>query len=72
MERCQFTVQYDPNTVHINDQGPAPQQIDPGIVDSETVTGIILPEPIININDSVTETVKTITSVFWQKPWIYY
>lgn len=56
------SVQYDPNTVHINDQGPAPQQIDPEIVDSETVNGIILPEPILNINDSVTKTVKTITS----------
>lgn len=62
------SVQYDPNTVHINDQGPFTQQIDPVIVDSETVTVIILREPIININDSVADTAKTIISVFWQNP----
>jgi hypothetical protein len=58
VKRSNTIVQYYPNTVHINDQGPAPQQIDPGLVDSETVTGIILPEPIININDNVTEKLR--------------
>ena len=57
------TVEYDPNTTtHINDKGPTPVQIDPCIsdIDSDTVSGVLLPEPAVDIRKHVENTVKEV------------
>ena len=43
-----------------NDEGPAPQQSDPGEVDGDTVSGVSLPDPCINIREEVDRVVEEV------------
>jgi hypothetical protein len=47
------TLEYREETQHLNDQGPAVDQIDPGEIQGETVSGVSLPHPNINIKESI-------------------
>ena len=50
---------------HIDDQGPAPQQLDAGEtngIDDLTVSGVILPEPGVNVQANVEEVLNRIVS----------
>ena len=43
-----------------NDEGSAPQQSDPGEVDGDTVSGVNLPDPCINIREKVERVVEEV------------
>ena len=43
-----------------NDEGPAPQQSDPGEVEGDTVSGVSLPDPCINIREEVERVVEEV------------
>jgi hypothetical protein len=47
------TLEYREETQHLNDQGPNVDQIDPGEIQDETVSGVSLPHPNINIKESI-------------------
>ena len=47
------TLEYREETQHLNDQGPAVDQINPGEIQGETVSGVSLPHPNINIKESI-------------------
>ena len=52
-------------TEHVDDQGPAPQQLDDGETDSNddsTVSGIILPEPGVNVQAHVEVAINEVVS----------
>jgi len=52
-------------TEHVDDQGPAPQQLDAGETDSNddlTVSGIILPEPGVNVQVHVEAAINEVVS----------
>ena len=55
------TLEYREETQHLNDQGPAVDQIDPGEIQGETVSGVSLPYPNINIKESIENAVKEIS-----------
>ena len=58
------TVEFS-ETERINDQGPAPQQLDVGEADStddSTVSGIILPEPGVNVRAQVEAAINEVVS----------
>jgi hypothetical protein len=55
------TLEYREETQHLNDQGPAVDQIDPGEIQGETVSGVSLPHPNINIKESIENAVKEIS-----------
>ncbi|CAG2208487.1 unnamed protein product [Mytilus edulis] len=54
------TVEYQANTVHISDNGPAPDQTDPGEVEGLTHSSVILPDPHINIRKKVEDIVSDV------------
>ena len=58
------TVEFS-ETEHSNDQGPAPQQLDAGETDDtddSTVSGVILPEPGVNVQAHVEEAINQLVS----------
>jgi hypothetical protein len=55
------TLEYREETQHLNDQGPAVDQINPGEIQGETVSGVSLPHPNINIKESIENAVKEIS-----------
>ena len=58
------TVEFS-ETEHVDDQGPAPQQLDAGKTDGSddsTVSGIILPEPGVNVQAQVEAAVNEVVS----------
>jgi hypothetical protein len=55
------TLEYREETQHFNDQGPAVDQIDPVEIQGETVSGVSLPHPNINIKESIANAVKEIS-----------
>ena len=58
------TVEFS-ETEHSNDQGPAPQQLDAGETDNtddSTVSGVILPEPGVNVQAHVEEAINQLVS----------
>ncbi|CAC5402976.1 unnamed protein product [Mytilus coruscus] len=54
------TVEYQANTVHISDNGPAPDQTDPGEIEGNTHSSVILPDPHINIRKKVEDIVSDV------------
>ena len=59
------TVKFSETAEHMNDQGPAPQQLDAGETDSNndsTVSGIILPEPGVNVQAQVEAVLNEVVS----------
>jgi hypothetical protein len=55
------TLEYREETQHLNDQGPAVDQIDHGEIQGETVSGVSLPHPNINIKEIIENAVKEIS-----------
>lgn len=55
------TLEYREETEHLNDQGTAVDQIDPGEIQGETVSGVSLPQPNTNIKESKENAVKEIS-----------
>ena len=63
------TVEFS-ETEHSNDQGFAPQQLDAGETDDtddSTVSGVILPEPGVNVQTHVEEAINQLVSVKQKK-----
>ena len=61
---CLRTVEFS-ETEHVDDQGPAPQQLDAGETDDSddsTVSGIILPEPGVNVQAQVEAAINKVVS----------
>ena len=59
------TVEFSETAEHMDDQGPAPQQLDAGETDSgndSTVSGIILPKPGINVQAHVEAALNQVVS----------
>ena len=59
------TVEFFETAEHMNDQGPTPQQLDAGETDSgddSTVSGIILPEPGVNVQVQVEAALNEVVS----------
>ncbi|CAC5388042.1 unnamed protein product [Mytilus coruscus] len=54
------TVEYQANTVHISDNGPAPDQTDPVEIEGNTHSCVILPDPHINIRKKVEDIVSDV------------
>ncbi|XP_070537019.1 uncharacterized protein [Ptychodera flava] len=56
------TVEFDPETTHKDDKGPAFEQLNPGEieVDSETSSSVLLPEPSLDIRQEVENVVKEV------------
>ena len=48
------TVEFNPDTVHDSDLGPAPNQTDPGEINGTTHSSVLLPDPNINIQKNCT------------------
>ena len=47
------TLEYKNNTYHLNDKGPAPQQINPGEITGETHSGVLLPDKACDIRQEI-------------------
>ncbi|CAG2201823.1 unnamed protein product [Mytilus edulis] len=56
------TLEYNSNVGHLNDQGPAPKQIDPGNVEGETISSVLLPEPCFDIKQKIQDAVDEIAT----------
>ena len=59
------TVEFSETAEHMDDQGPAPQQLDAGKTDSGddwTVSGVILPEPGVNVQAQVEAAINEVVS----------
>ena len=59
------TVEFSETAQHMDDQGPAPQQLDAGESDGSddsTVSGIILPEPGVNVQAQVEAAINEVVS----------
>ena len=59
------TVEFSETAEHMNDQGPAPQQLDAGETDrndDSTVSGVILPEPGVNVQAQVEVALNEVVS----------
>ena len=56
------TFEYKSNTTHQNDQGPAPDQVDPGDVEGATHSCILLPDQPVNIRQQVQAIVDDVDS----------
>ena len=59
------TVEFSETAEHTDDQGPAPQQLDAGETDSSddsTVSGVILPEPGVNVQARVEAAINEVVS----------
>ena len=54
------TIQYDDNTQHVNDQGPAPEQVNPGDIDGETYSGVPLQDEIHDVRQKVQDVVEEV------------
>ena len=54
------TVEFNPDTVHNSDLGPAPNQTDPGEINGTTYSSVLLPDPNINIQKTVQGIVKNV------------
>ncbi|CAC5375793.1 unnamed protein product [Mytilus coruscus] len=54
------TVEYQANTVHISNNGPAPDQTDPGEMEGNTHSSVILPDPHIDIRKKVEDIVSEV------------
>ena len=54
------TIEYEPNTVHTNDQGPATEHTDPGDVELETVSCVNLPDVSVDIQKQVENVVNEV------------
>ena len=54
------TVEFDENTPPINDKGPASDQTDPGDDNYTTHSSVLLPDPPINIQKEVQNTVNDV------------
>jgi hypothetical protein len=55
------TVEYNATTQHTSDQGPAPDQINPGdINEAATSSGVLLPEPPVDIREKVQQIVEEV------------
>ena len=54
------TVEFNPDTVHNSDLGPAPNQTDPGEINGTTHSSVLLPDPNINIQKTVQGIVKDV------------
>ena len=50
----QFKLEFNPDTVHNSDLGPAPNQTDPGKINGTTHSSVLLPDPNINIQKNCT------------------
>ena len=59
------TVEFSETAEHMDDQGPAPQQLDAGETDGNddsTVSGVILPEPGVNVQARVEAAINEVVS----------
>ena len=56
------TLEYDNDDGHIHDDGPALDQVDPGEVEGESSSSVLLPDPTVNIQQEVQNTVKEVIS----------
>ncbi|XP_053405155.1 uncharacterized protein LOC123560749 [Mercenaria mercenaria] len=54
------TAEYNSSVSHLNDLGPAPDQIQPGEIDGETASSVLLPDVPINLQEKVTNIVKDV------------
>lgn len=59
------TVEFSETAEHMDDQGPAPQQLDAGETDrsdDSTVSEVILPEPGVNVQAQVEAAINAVVS----------
>ncbi|CAC5413966.1 unnamed protein product [Mytilus coruscus] len=54
------TLEYNSDVGHLNDQGPAPKQIDLGNDEGETISSVLLPEPCVDIKQKIQDAVEEI------------
>ncbi|CAC5397333.1 unnamed protein product [Mytilus coruscus] len=54
------TLEYNSDVGYVNDHGPAPKQVDPGDVDGETISSVLLPEPCFDIKQKIQDAVEEI------------
>ena len=54
-------MEYNASTQHMNDLGPATEQIDTSEIQGETASGVLLSDPVVNIKDKIHSVIKDIT-----------
>ena len=54
------TVEFPPDTVHLDDKGPAEDQFGPAIIGRESASGVLIAEPPVNIEEEVRSAVNEV------------